>query len=66
MYETLSETEFTMSSFNNIFKPNVFVDIMDYFEKKIEIMKVYDSEIMISPLPRSLNAIETLAKYRGS
>jgi len=66
MYETLSETEFAPALPENTFIPNVFVDITDYFEKKIEIMKIYNSEIMIAPLPRSLDTIEALAKYRGS
>lgn len=66
MYETLSETEFSPALPENVFIPNVFVDITDYFNKKIEIMKIYVSEIMKSPLPRSLESIESLAKYRGS
>jgi len=66
MYETLSETEFAPALPENVFIPNVFVDITDYFNKKIEIMKIYVSEIMKSPLPRSLESIESLAKYRGS
>jgi len=66
MYETLSETEFAPALPETVFIPNVFIDISDYFEKKMKIMKIYNSEIMESPLPRSLNTIETLAKYRGS
>lgn len=66
MYECLSETEFTPSCGDSIFKPNMFVDITPFFEKKIEIMKVYDSEIMNDPLPRSIETIECLAKLRGS
>ena len=66
MYETLSETEFAPALPENVFIPNVFVDVTDHFNKKIEIMKIYVSEMMDSPLPRSLESIEALAKYRGS
>ncbi len=66
MYECLSETEFAPALPENIFMPNVFVDIADFFEKKIEIMNVYKSECMPNPLPRSVDAIESLARYRGS
>ena len=66
MYETLSETEFAPALPEITFIPNVFVDITNYFEKKLEIFKIYKSELMTEPLPRSLEVIEALAKYRGS
>lgn len=66
MYECLSETEFSLALPENVFIPNVFVDITDFFKEKIEIMKVYDTEIMKAPYPRNLDVIESLAKYRGS
>lgn len=66
MYETLSETEFAASIPENSFIPNYFVDISNQYDKKIEIMKIFDSEIMADNLPRSLSAIEAHSKYRGS
>ena len=66
MYETLSETEFPPTLPENTFIPNVFVDITKYFEKKLEIFKMYKSEVMEGPLPRSLGVIEAFNKYRGS
>ena len=66
MYETLSETEFAPALVENVFIPNTFVDITDYIEKKIEIMKLYDTEIMPDSLPRSAHAIKGLAAFRGS
>jgi len=66
MYETLSETEFTPALPENAFIPSVFVDITKYFEKKLEIFKIYKSELMTEPLPRSLEVIEAFNKYRGS
>ena len=66
MYETLSETEFSPALSENAFIPNVFVDISDYMEKKLEIMSIYSSEMMPDNLPRSYSAIKALAAYRGS
>lgn len=63
-YETLSETEWGLPS--EIFIPNVFVDISDTIEAKIEAMKAYESEIRPYPSPRSLEMIEILAKKRGA
>ena len=65
-YETLSETEFAPSLIENIFQPNVFVDITEFFDKKCKIMKIYKDQIMDPPYPRSIESIEALAKYRGS
>lgn len=66
MYETLSETEFSPSLSEFAFIPNVYVDITDYFSKKIEAFKIYKSEVMDSPFPRSIYTIHALAQYRGS
>jgi len=66
MYETLSETEFAPPLPKYAFLPNVFVDITDFFERKCESMLLYQGEVMAAPYPRSLEAIEALAKYRGS
>jgi len=66
MYETLSETEFSPALPENAFIPNIFVDITNYFEKKLGIFKIYKSELMKKPLPRSLGSIKALARYRGS
>jgi len=66
MYETLSETEFAPALAENAFIPNTFVDITDYIDTKIEIMKLYETEIMPDPLPRSAHAIKGLAAFRGS
>lgn len=66
LFETLSETEFSPSIRNNAFIPNVFIDITPYLEKKLEIMKIYKTEIMDEPYPRSISTIEALARFRGS
>jgi LmbE family N-acetylglucosaminyl deacetylase len=64
-YETLSETDFGLG--NNLgFRPNVFVDIEPYLEKKLKAMDVYASELGVFPFPRSHEAIQALATLRGT
>ena len=66
MYETLSETGWNLQLSEKSFNPNVWVDISDYFEKKIKSMSYYQSQLKEYPHPRSVEAVEALAKYRGS
>lgn len=66
MMETLSETEFAPSTKEDSFIPNVFVDISKFMDKKIEIMKIFESEISNQPFPRSERNLRALATLRGS
>ena len=66
MYEVLSETEFAPPFQSSIFLPNSFSDISDYLEKKIEIMKLYKSELKEHPFPRSEVNLRALAIFRGA
>ena len=66
MVETLSETEFSPSTKEDSFVPNVFVDISPFLDKKIEIMNVFSSELGEHPFPRSERNIRALATLRGS
>jgi len=66
MMETLSETEFAPSTKEDSFVPNVFVNVSEFFEKKIEIMKVYESEMAEYPFPRSEKNLRALATLRGA
>ena len=65
MYETLSETDFSIRYDDPGFKPNVFINIEDYLKDKIKILSLYKSEIHPLPFPRSIAAIEALATLRG-
>ena len=65
-YETLSETEWNIPHSRNAFMPNTFVDISDYLETKIEAMRCIRTQLRSFPHPRSLEAIESLARLRGS
>lgn len=65
-YETLSETDFNIDSTSLRFNPNVYIDISEHLNEKLEIMKIYSSEMGEFPFPRSKKAIKSLAFLRGS
>lgn len=62
--EILSETDYAVPEQG--FVPNYYVDISDYLEEKLDIMKEYKSEIKPSPFPRNEEAIRGLARYRAA
>lgn len=49
-----------------LFNPNYFVNIENFIEKKIDLMKKYKNEIMPYPHQRSLKSIKNLSEYRGN
>lgn len=61
--EILSETDYGFQK--EKFEPNLFIDISDELERKMEAMKIYDTEIEEVPFPRSLENIKALASVRG-
>jgi N-acetylglucosamine malate deacetylase 1 len=65
-YETLSETEFSINPDYGGFKPNLWVDISQYLDKKIKIMKIYKGELDEHPFPRSEVNLRALASLRGA
>jgi len=66
MMETISETEFSLSTKDDIFIPNTFTNISEFMDKKIEAMEVYASEVGKHPFPRSERNIKALATFRGA
>lgn len=64
-YEIPSSSELVPSK-ETVFLPNVFVDISDFLEKKLEVMKVYKTELRKHPHPRSIEALRVHAKKRGT
>jgi LmbE family N-acetylglucosaminyl deacetylase len=66
MYECISETEFAPAFFEKVFIPNYFVDITDFIDKKLKIMRIFESELSDPPFPRSEENIKALARFRGS
>ena len=65
-YETISETEWNIPHATNTFIPNVYIDISDYIQTKLDAMAQYKSQLSDFPNARSLEALEALARYRGS
>lgn len=66
-YETLSETEWAYPFAGESFVPNVFEKVsIEEFNLKLEAMKCYKSQLRQFPNSRSLEALEALAKFRGS
>lgn len=65
-YETLSETEWNIPHVTNVFIPNTYIDITGYLDKKKIAMEHFTTQLTEFPHPRSIEAIESLAKLRGS
>jgi len=63
-FETLSSTEWGVDG--GKFNPNYYVDISDFLDRKLELLKNYESEMRDFPHPRSYEAVSALAKLRGS
>ena len=66
VYETLSETNFNLKPDGIGFRPNLYIDISEFTEKKLEILRYYESEIGAHPFPRSEECVEALFRLRGS
>jgi N-acetylglucosamine malate deacetylase 1 len=65
-YEVLSETHLNIPYVEQAFVPNIFYDVSDYIDKKIEAFSCFASQVQEPPLPRSLASLRALATYRGS
>jgi LmbE family N-acetylglucosaminyl deacetylase len=67
MYETVSETHWNYSSgIEPGFIPNCWVNIEKYLNQKLDAMKCYQSQLQPFPNARSLEALKSLALWRGS
>lgn len=64
-YETLSETDFGLST-NQCFNPNIFINIEGFLDDKLRAMNIYASELGEFPFPRSRETIMALATLRGA
>ncbi len=65
-YETMSETAWNAPSVQNEFIPNVYVDITEALNLKLEALRFFESQISPFPDARSIESVEALAKYRGA
>jgi methionyl-tRNA formyltransferase/LmbE family N-acetylglucosaminyl deacetylase len=65
-FHTPSSTEWTASSRDRPFTPNVFTDISGELDRKLDAMRCYQSELRPYPHPRSLRSLRERAGYWGS
>ena len=65
-FEIMSSTEWCPPGSGKSFNPNYFVDISDTLNLKLSALKAYESELCSFPHPRSVTAVEALARMRGS
>lgn len=65
-YETLSETHWNAPYIEPNFIPNINIDISKTIDKKISALRCYNSQIDEDSSPRSIEAVKSLAKFRGS
>jgi len=63
LFEVLSSSEWSPK---RTFQPNYYSNITKFIDFKLKAMKIYKSEIQISPMPRSIQSIKALARSRGS
>lgn len=66
-YEVPSETGFSLDPAADAFRPNAYARMDEaMLERKIDIMRHYAGEMADFPFPRSPEAIQALARLRGS
>ncbi len=65
-FEVLSSTDWQSASSGMPFIPNYFENVKDFFDKKVEALEVYSSEMRDWPHSRSIKAVTNLASLRGS
>lgn len=61
--EIISETDYGFQK--ERFQPNLFIDISNEMEKKLEAMKIYDTEIEEVPFPRNLENLRAIGMVHG-
>lgn len=65
-FEVPSSTEWTSAALGPAFRPNYFVDISTAAKQKHAALDCYREELRPFPHPRSHEAIEALARWRGA
>ncbi|TMK55995.1 MAG: PIG-L family deacetylase [Actinobacteria bacterium] len=64
-YETLSETDWKAPRVGPSFEPTTHVEVGPYLERKLEAMRIFESQVKDFPHPRSLGSLRALARMRG-
>src|SRR3954471_11009052 len=65
-FETLSSTEWVFHSRGTAFRPNRFIGIEATLGRKLDALRAYKVEMRDFPHPRSYEAVEALARLRGT
>lgn len=65
-YETLSETNWNAPYLTPAFVPQLFVDITDTLQRKLDAFAVFESQQRPAPHERSVAALRALATLRGA
>jgi N-acetylglucosamine malate deacetylase 1 len=65
-FEAISSTDGAPPLAERVFMPQIYNDITDHINQKIDVMRLYATEIHQDPLPRGPEAIRALARYRGA
>lgn len=65
-FEVPSSTEWQTDAHGSVFSPNWYEDIDLTLQVKIEALRRYASEMRPWPHPRSYEAVEALARWRGA
>ena len=65
-FEVPSSTDAVPAAHQNAFLPNWYIDITSTLNAKLAALEVYASEMRPWPHPRSMQAVEHLARWRGA
>lgn len=65
-FESPSETDTAPALAEGAFMPNVFIDISDTLERKLEIFGLFASEVHDGHGPRGMSSVRALARHRGA
>lgn len=65
-FETLSSSEWSVPSVENGFQPQMFVDVSDHLEAKLEALRTYETELREPPHPRSVDIVRRNAQVWGA
>ena len=65
-FEVPSSTEWAFGQLKPVFRPNIFMDIQETLDVKLQAMQLYESELQPFPHPRSVRALQAIARRWGS
>jgi LmbE family N-acetylglucosaminyl deacetylase len=65
-FEVPSSTEWRPASSGIYFTPNYFYDVSEHISKKLAALSAYQPEMRSFPHPRSVDAVNHLARWRGA